>query len=212
MRVLWPALPDFGNQSLLFLGSGAALWPFPPCGGWTVVGCCWPWPANGMGSICAGMRGWWRSILRRFRSGCFWGFPCLFRHGLLPLSPESSFCLALGRCEGTGSIGQNFSGCLLRQTGGTFVGSLLITGALVLPLPLKHRTEGASLCGCFGNSPLPGYVLPGFYLVVFISLPNIRYCQHLPNGNLSQVGTNSLDFDIRPKLGQVLARHTIRSQ
>lgn len=128
MRVLWPALPDFGNQSLLFLGSGAALWPFPPCGGWTVVGCCWPWPANGMGSICAGMRGWWRSILSRFRSGCFWGFPCLFRHGLLPLSPESSFCLALGRCEGTGSIGQNFSGCLLRQTGGTFVGSLLITG------------------------------------------------------------------------------------
>ncbi len=132
-----------------------------------------------MGSICAGMRGWWYGIFSRFRSSCFRGFPCLFCHGFLPLLPECGFCLALGHCENTGSIRQNFSGCLLRQTGGTFVGSLLTTGALLLPLPLKYRTECALLCGYFGNLPFPGRVLPGFYLVVFLSLPDIRYFQHL---------------------------------
>lgn len=145
-----------------------------------------------MGSICAGIRGWLCGIFSRFRSSCFRGFPYLFCHGFLPLSPESGFCLAPGRCEGTRSIRQGFSGCLLRQIGGTFVGSLLITGALLLPLPLKYRAECALFCRYFGNLPFPGRVLPGFYLVVFLSLPDIRYCQHLPNGNLSQAGT---DFD-----------------
>lgn len=158
------------------------------------------------------MRGWWRGILSRFRSSCFWGFPCLFCRGFLPLLPESGFCLAPGRCEGTGSIRQDFPGCLLRQTGGTFVGSLLITGGPLFPPSLKYRTESAVFCGNFGNLPFPGRVLPSFYLVVFISLPDIRYCQHLPYGNLSQAGTNSLNFDIRPSLGQILMHHTMRSQ